>query len=65
MLHPQLVNRKILSGSSCHLRTLGSGFFMQTARMCGAGGGWLIVGAVQRSCVGCPGERSNRKLPGR
>mmetsp|Transcript_107338 Transcript_107338/g.256372 ORF Transcript_107338/g.256372 Transcript_107338/m.256372 type:complete len:775 (-) Transcript_107338:26-2350(-) len=26
------------------LESLCSGFFMQTARMCGAGGGWLIVG---------------------
>merc|ERR1711953_1643476 len=26
------------------LQALCSGFFMQTARMCGAGGGWLIIG---------------------
>jgi len=29
---------------SAVLQALCAGFFMQTARMCGAGGGWLIVG---------------------
>merc|ERR1711957_276194 len=31
-------------GEDAVLQALCAGFFMQTARMCGAGGGWLIVG---------------------
>lgn len=41
---PQMAGHLVVHGEAVYVQ--GSGFFMQTARACGAAGGWLIVGHV-------------------